>query len=126
MPPSAYCLRGEASTRFGYFESSDLDAGVSSANNAKRGVFPEPTFGSPWRIGARLPGSGPPSACAECAFNGLSEYATATSERRFAGLDEALGAACAHTVYEFERTRPENERLGFVGALGIFVYEADE
>ena len=34
-------------------ESSDLDVGVSSANNTKRGVFPEPTAGSPLRIGAR-------------------------------------------------------------------------
>src|SRR5580700_10989307 len=82
--PSAYCLRGKGSTRFGYFESSDLDPGVSSANKAKRGVFPEPTFGSPWRIGARLPGSGPPCGCADSAFNGLSEYAISTSERRFA------------------------------------------
>ncbi len=42
-----------------------------------------------------------------------------------AGIDEALGAARAHTVHQFERTRPENERLGFVGAVGIFVDEAD-
>src|SRR5258708_21884855 len=81
MLPSAYCLRGEGSTRFGYFESSDLDASVSSANNAKRGVFPEPTSGSPSRIGARLPGSGPRCTFADRAFNGLSEYATATSEK---------------------------------------------
>ena len=32
----------------------------------------------------------------------------------------------SHTVHEFERTRPENERLGFVGTFGIFVYKADE
>jgi hypothetical protein len=68
MPRSAYCLRGEASTRFGYFESSYLDPGVSSANNAKLGVFSEPKVGSPWRIGARLPGSGPPCASAVLRF----------------------------------------------------------
>ena len=42
-----------------------------------------------------------------------------------AGIDEALGAVRAHTLHQFERSRPDNKRLGFVSTLDIFINEAD-